>query len=197
MADALERREWAGPIERDVYASYILEAFLSELEKHADNLVYHFSIGAEPLPFETGSKLRQETIFELAAIIERHPKLRFQALLSSEYGNQAMCTLARELPNLSLAGYWWHNFFPGTMRKVISERLDMLAVNKQVGFFSDAYCLDWAYAKAALVRRQWAEVLTQKVEQGQYQVDQALEIAHQVLYEFARTLVGMTEGDWV
>ncbi len=194
MEDALERREWAGPVERDVYAGYILEAFLSELEKHADSLVYHFSIGAEPLPFETGSKLRQETIFELAGIIERHPKLRFQALLSSEHANQALCTLARELPNLSLAGYWWHNFFPGAMRKVIGERLDMLAVNEQVGFFSDAYCLDWAYAKAALVRRQWAEVLAQKVEQGQYNLEQALGIAHQVLYEFAITLLGMKEG---
>jgi glucuronate isomerase len=195
MVDALERREWAGPIERDVYAGYILEAFLGELESHAESLVYHFSIGAEPLPFETGSKLRQETIFELAVIIERHPRLRFQALLSSEHANQAMCTLARELPNLSLAGYWWHNFFPGVMRKVISERLDMLAVNKQVGFFSDAYCLDWAYAKAALIRRQWAEVLAQKVEQGQYSIEQALEIAHQVFYESAKTLLGMKEGD--
>jgi len=195
MVDALERREWAGPVERDVYAGFILEAFLSELEKHAESLVYHFSIGAEPLPFETGSKLRQETIFELAAIIERHPRLRFQALLSSEHANQAMCTLARELPNLSLAGYWWHNFFPGAMRKVIGERLDMLSVKKQVGFFSDAYCLDWAYAKAALVRRQWAEVLAQKVDQGQYSLDQALEIARKVLYETAKTLVGMKEGD--
>jgi hypothetical protein len=195
MADALDRREWAGPSERDVYAGFILESFLSELEKHADSLVYHFSIGAEPLPNETGSKLRQETIFELAAIIERHPKLRFQALLSSVHANQAMCTLARELPNLSLAGYWWHNFFPGAMRQVIGERLDMLSVKKQVGFFSDAYCLDWAYAKAALVRRQWAEVLAQKVEQGQYTCDQALGIARQVLFESAKTLLGMKEGD--
>ncbi len=193
MADALERREWAGPVERDVYASYILEAFLSELEKRAGRLVYHFSIGAEPLPYETGSKLRQETIFELAEIIERHPRLHFQALLSSEHANQALCTLARELPNLSLAGYWWHNFFPGAMRKVINERLDMLSMNKQVGFFSDAYCLEWAYAKAALVRRQWAEVLAQKVEQGQYSQKQALEIARQVMFETPKNLLGMEE----
>jgi hypothetical protein len=191
METALMNRANAGNDDRDVYASYILEAFLDRLEESSHSIVYHFSIGAEPLPFETGSKLRQDTIFELAQILERHPDLHFQGLLSNEHANQALCTLARELPNLSLAGYWWHNFFPGTIRRVIGERLDMLAVNKQIGFFSDAYCLDWAYAKAKMVYMQWAEVLASKVEQGQYTVDEALSIARQILYETPQTLVGM------
>lgn len=191
MSAALARRDQATPAERDIYASYILEAFLTELESHADQIVYQFSLGAEPLPYETGSKLRQDTIFELAEIISRHPRLRFQAFLSSEHANQALCTLARELPNLSLAGYWWHNFFPGIMRKVINDRLDMLAANRQVGFFSDAYCADWTYAKAVLVRRQWSEVLAVKVDQGQYSMDEALAIARQILYETPQQLLGM------
>jgi hypothetical protein len=191
MDEALGRRDNATTADRDIYASYILEAFLTGLEQHADSIVYQFSIGAEPLPNETGSKLRQDTIFELAEIIARHPRLRFQVFLSSEHANQSLCTLARELPNLSLAGYWWHNFFPGIMRKVIADRLDMLPVNKQIGFFSDAYCLDWAYAKAALIRRQWAEILVQKVEQGQYSVDDALSIANEIMYESPQSLLGI------
>ena len=195
MAKALINRDHATPSNRNVYASFILEKFLTELEKHGDDIVYQFSFGAEPLPFETGSKLRPETIFELAGIIEKHPNLRFQVFLSSEYANQAMCTLARELPNLSVCGYWWHNFFPGTIRKVISERLDMLASNKQIGFFSDAYCVDWAYAKSMMVRKQWTEVLAQKVKQGQYTIDEALEIAHQILYESPQMLLGIKPSD--
>jgi hypothetical protein len=191
MAAALSHRQNASPADRDVYASFILEAYLTELEKHGHEIVYQFSIGAEPLPYETLSKLRQETIFELAEIIARHPGLRFQAFLSSEHADQSLCTLARELPNLSLAGYWWHNFFPGAIRKVIGERLDMLAANKQIGFFSDAYCVDWTYAKAVLVRRQWSDVLSQKVKQQQYTIDEALTIAHQILYETPQTLLGM------
>lgn len=194
MAAALARREQATGAERDVYASYILELFLSALEQRGDQIVYQFSLGAEPLPYETGSKLRPETVFELAAIIERHPGLRFQAFLASEHANQALCTLARELPNLSLAGYWWHNFFPGSIRKVIAERLDMVALNKQIGFFSDAYCVDWTYGKALLVRKQLAAVLAQKIEQGQYSLDDALSIARQILFETPQSLLGMTPG---
>ncbi len=57
MAGALERRAHAGPRERDIYASYINEAFLTALEPHAPQIVFQFSFGAEPLPFETASRL--------------------------------------------------------------------------------------------------------------------------------------------
>ena len=125
----------------------------------AKQIVYQFSLGAEPLPFETGSRLSQRTIGQLAEMIARHPGLRFQCFVASRHANQSLCTLARELPNFSLAGYWWHNFFPDTIRQVIAERLDMLPVNKQVGFFSDAYCVEWVYGKVLLVRKQLARRL--------------------------------------
>ena len=88
----------------------------------------------------------QNDLRQLAEMIARHPRLRFQCFLSSRHANQSLCTLARELPNFSLAGYWWHNFFPDVIRQVIGERLDMLPLNKQIGFFSDAYCVEWSYA---------------------------------------------------
>ncbi len=192
MEAALARRAVAGPAERDVYASYINEALLAQLEQRSDRLVFQFSFGAEPLPYETGSRLRQETIRQLGEIVGRHPKLRFQCFLSSRHANQSLCTLARELPNLSLAGCWWHNFFPDVIRQIIGERLDMLPTNKQVGFFSDAYCVEWTYAKARLVRRQLARALAERIEQGQYSQGEALKIAEAILYESPRQLLGMT-----
>ena len=191
MAAALERRDDAGPGERDVYAAYIHEHFLSALEAYSDRIVFQFSFGAEPLPFETASRLSQRTIAQLAETIGRHPRLRFQCFLSSRHADQSICTLCRELPNLSVAAYWWHNFFPSAMRQVMEERLDMLPVNKQIGFFSDAYCVEWAYAKAQVVRRELAAVLARKVSQGQYTRTDAVEIAGNILFDSARDLLGM------
>jgi glucuronate isomerase len=192
MAAALARRGEAGPAERDAYASYINEAFLTELEKHGSQIVFQFSLGAEPLPYETGSRLSQRTIRQLAEIIGRHPGLRFQAFLASRHANQSLCIMARELPNLSLAGYWWHNFFPNVIRQVLAERLDMLPVSKQVGFFSDAYAIEWTYGKALLVRKQMAQVLAGKIKQGQYSRSEALAVARAILYETPQKLLGMT-----
>ena len=194
MAAALKRRSSAGQHERDIYAAYINEAYLTALESSADRVMYQFSLAAEPLPYETGSRINQKTIAYLAAMVARHPKLNFNCHVSSRHANQALCTLCRELPNFSLSGYWWHNFFPGTIRQVMEERLDMLPVNKQVGFFSDAYCVDWSYAKAVMVRNQMAQVLAQKVMQGQYNRAEALDVARAILFETPQTLLGMRPG---
>jgi glucuronate isomerase len=191
MKAALARRARAGTGERDIYASYINEAFLTELEKHGDEIVFQFSFGAEPLPYETGSRLSQRTVGQLAEMIGRHPKLPFQCFLSSRHANQSLCTLARELPNLSLAGYWWHNFFPDIIRQVMAERLDMLPANRQIAFFSDAYCVEWSYAKAIIVRKQLARVLAEKIEQSQYTRDDTLRIARAILFDSPQTLLGM------
>jgi glucuronate isomerase len=190
MEAALQRRSHAGVAERDIYASYVHEHFLRGLEKKGDRIVFQFSLGAEPLPFETGSRLNQETIAQLGEMVARHPGLRFQCFLASRHGNQSLCALARELPNLSLAGCWWHNFFPDTIRQVLAERLDMLPLNKQVGFFSDAYCVEWTYAKALLLRRQFARVLADRVQARQYTRADALAIAREVLFETPQSLLG-------
>lgn len=192
MSGALERRAEACPAERDIYAAYIGEALLAALEKRSDEIVFQFSLGAEPLPFETASRVSQKTLGQLAEIIGRHPKLRFQCFVSSRHANQTLCTMCRELPNFSLAGYWWHNFFPTAIRHVLAERLDMVPHNKQVGFFSDAYSVEWAYAKAVIVRKQMAQVLAEKVAQGQYSMDDAVHVARQILFETPQDLLGMT-----
>jgi hypothetical protein len=191
MAAAIRRRDRAGVAERDIYASYINEAYLTALEARPEKIVFQFSIGAEPLPYETGSLLYQRTIRQVAEMIGRHPGLHFQCFLASRHSNQAFCTLARELPNFSLSGYWWHNFFPDAIRQMMSERLDMVPLNKIVGFFSDAYCVEWSYGKARMVQKQMARVFAEKIQQGQYSRDDALAIAQTILYETPRNLLRM------
>lgn len=191
MAAALARRAVAGPAERDVYASYIHEAFLTALEAYADRIAFQFSFAAEPMPHETASIVPQRAVAHLADVAARHPKVRFVCFVSSRHADQSLCTLCRELPNFALAGYWWHNFFPGAIRHVMEERLDMLPVNKQIGFFSDAYCIEWTYAKAKMVRNQMAQVLEQKVRQGQYSTAEALAVAKAILFDSPQSLTSM------
>ncbi len=191
MASAIARRDQAGPAERDCYASYVNEVFLTALEARGGKLMFQFSFGAEPLPFETASRLSQHTIGQVAELIGRHPKLNFQCFLASRHANQSMCTLVRELPNFSLAGFWWHNFFPDVIAQVMRERLDMVPANKQVGFFSDAYCAEWSYAKAVLVRKILATVLAERIELGQLDMSGAVKFARAIFYETPQTLLGM------
>ena len=139
MESAISRRTKAGSAKRDIYAAYIGEQMLAGLEKRGKDMVFQFSIAAEPLPHETMCRLSQRTVGQVAEIVGRHHGLRFQVFNASRHAHQSFCTMARELPNFSLAGYWWHSFFPNAIKQVMEERLDMVPVNKQCGFFSDAY----------------------------------------------------------
>jgi ribosomal protein L9 len=67
----------------------------------------------------------------------------------------------------------------------------MLPANKQIGFFSDAYCVEWAYGKAYLVRKQLAEVLTGKVIQGQSTKEEAISLAKTICYETPQRILKM------
>jgi hypothetical protein len=187
---ALRRRGRAGKEERDTYASWVQEAFYRHFEEKRPDVLFQFSFGAEPLPFETGSRMRQDTVRALGEMIARHPRIRFQCLLGSAHVNQGLCTLARELPNFSLAGYWWHSFFPAFIERAMEERLDMLSTAAQVGFFSDAYTLEWSYAKAVMVRRALSRVLAKKVAAGQYSRPQAEGIAREILFETPKRFMG-------
>lgn len=188
MRIALNKRCHATPVERDIYANYIFNRYLDEFEKQGFSTVLQFSTAAEPLPFESGSKMRSKTPFELAKIFAAHPKIKFNLHVANMASNQTFCTLARELPNVSLNGYWWHNFYPSFIPKVLNERLDMVAINKIVGYFSDAYCMEWAYAKQRFVRFYTAEVLAWRVQMGQYTQEDAINIAK---YLFRDTACGL------
>ena len=191
MAAALQRRDRAGGGERSVYASYVNEALLGALEQKCPHVIFQFSYGAEPLPHETGSRLSQHSIGRVSEMIARHPGLRFHCFLASRHANQSLCTMSRELPNLMMVGYWWHNFFPSAIRQIIDERLDMLPAGNQIGFFSDAYCAEWSYAKAFLVRRQFAAVLAARIRSGQYAPGEAVDIAREVLYTTPRRVFAL------
>ena len=191
---ALENRGNAGEKERDIYSNYINRLYIEQMTENYPDVMLSFSMGAEPLPFETGSILRMETISELADLFHEFPNTKFMLHNASLHQNQALCTLARELPNVYLGGYWWHSFFATAIRQIMNERMEMLAANKNMLFFSDAYCADWLYAKSVIVKRQLAEILSVKIEQGQFTVEEALTMIAHMFKDVPERELNMEEG---
>jgi hypothetical protein len=183
VAGAIRDRDSAGPRELSIYASAILHAFFREFERTCGRIVFQFSLGAEALPHETGARLSQNTIGELADMIASYPNIRFMCFNASRHAHQSLCTLVRELPNLTLGGFWWHSFFPGALRQMAEERLDMLPQSKQCDYMTDAYCLDWVYGKNRIILDQFARVFADKVECGQYTLPDVEKIARGIFFE--------------
>jgi hypothetical protein len=51
--------------------------------------------------------------------------------------------------------------------------------------------VEWTFAKAILIRKQLAQVLAQRIDQGQYSQAQAVETAKAILFDSPQQLLGM------
>jgi len=104
---------------------------------------------------------------------------------------QDLAIAAKHIPNVSVAGYWWHVLYPFYIRKSVETRLDIVPANKIVAFFSDAYHAEWIYPKLKLVKQIWAEVLLDRVERNLITQDTALKLVRTVFHDNACAIYGV------
>ncbi len=131
-----------------------------------------------------------ETLARLAAEFE---DFHFNCSTASDLHTQDLAILAKHVPNISVAGYWWHTLYPATIRKSLELRLDIVPANKIVAFFSDAYHAEWVYPKLQLVQRLFGDVLLERVADGTYTEDLALSLVAQVFHDSAARIYGVTD----
>jgi glucuronate isomerase len=118
----------------------------------------------------------------------RFEDFNFNISSASDLYTQDIAVLAKHIPNISVAGYWWHTLYPFYIKKSLETRLDMIPANKIIGFFSDAYHCEWCYPKLRLVKQILGEILVERVEKGWYTLDTAIEIIHTILYDTPKTI---------
>lgn len=117
-----------------------------------------------------------------------HPDLHFNILSGVENDEPAWCSLTQGYANVSFGSYWWSGFYPTAMHNGWHRRLDMTPLTRLCGFFSDGYCVDWIYARVRATQRVLANVLTEKIERGEYGESQAVDIARSLLFETPRQI---------
>jgi hypothetical protein len=116
---------------------------------------------------------------------------RFNLGVASDAFTQDIAVMAKHIPNISVAGYWWHTLYPFYIRKSIETRLDIVPASKIVAFFSDAYHCEWYWPKLKLVKKIMGEVLVDRVTRGMYDLDTALEIIPTVFHDAPKNIYGL------
>ena len=190
MAAALALRNAAGPSERDTYASYVHEAFLTALEAYGDRIVLQFSFGAEPLPHETGSIAPQRSIAYLADMAAATPRCGSSA---SYPAATPISPCARSAGNCRTSR---SRAIGGTTSSLGRSDRSWKSVStcsrptsKSVSSPTPIDRVDVCQGRDR--PNQLAQVLEQKVRQGQYTVAEALAVAKAILYDAPQQLTGM------
>jgi glucuronate isomerase len=96
--------------------------------------------------------------------------------------NQELASYAWIFPNVVTQGHWWYSNTPAIIEHDTAARLEAVPRNKQIGYYSDMYKLEFGLPKFAMYKRVLAKVLAERfvIDRG-WTEERAVELGTQVL----------------
>ncbi len=96
--------------------------------------------------------------------------------------NQELVDFAWIFPNVVTNGHWWYSNTPSFIARDLSARLEAIPRTKQIGYYSDAYKLEFILPKFNMYRRILAQVLATDFAIGRHWSEEAcVELGKQIL----------------
>jgi hypothetical protein len=170
---------------------YGMDHCLEELRKTPIRTI-QLIVGAEVLlPHRSITEWEGCFTAAVARLACKFEDFRFNLSTASDLYTQDVGILAKHIPNISVAGYWWHTFYPFYIRKSLETRLDMVPASKIIAFFSDAYHCEWCWPKLRLVKQILGEILVDRVRKGWYDLDTALSIVPTIFHDAPKAIYGL------
>ena len=103
------------------------------------------------------------------------------------YSNR-LSALAKNFQNVYIDMCWMHIISPSRAMSALDEWLDEVPANKIMGFGGDYLCVEGSYGHSVMARENVAKVLTRKVDDGVYDMDEAKKYATWILRDNPKRL---------
>ena len=157
--------------------------FLREMRKYKVRVIQLLTGAYVIPPHRSVTRWNKDFIEALGKLAYDFEDFHFNASTASDIYTHDLGVLAKHIPNISLSGYWWHMLYPFYIKKSLETRLDMVPINKIVGYFSDTYHSEWCYPKLKMVKGILLEILSERLKKGWYDVQLAVDIVNKLFYE--------------
>lgn len=102
---------------------------------------------------------RRTSLIQYRDLFNAFPEVTFPISVLTSGQNQELVAYSWIFPNVVTNGHWWYSNIPAFIRRDLSERLQAVPKTKQIGYYSDAYKLEFVKPKYAMYRRILAEAL--------------------------------------
>lgn len=98
--------------------------------------------------------------------------------------------------NVFPSGHWWYANLPNYIEQVLTLRLQSVPYNKLIGYYSDAYKLEFILPKFYMYKKILAKVLAKRCVENNFYVspfseDDAIKIAKILLYDNPKQLLNL------
>ncbi|MEM6980996.1 MAG: glucuronate isomerase, partial [Planctomycetota bacterium] len=110
------------------------------------------------------------------------PNVTFPISVLASVTNQELVSHAWIFPNVVTNGHWWYSNTPSFIARDAAARLEAVPQTQQIGYYSDAYRLEFVWPKFDMYRRILSGVLAdQFVTDQRWGIDRAIDLGRKVL----------------
>lgn len=160
------------------FSNYVLRFILGIAQRKGMIIQIHTG-----LQDGNGSILSYSKPIHLNELFIDYPKLKFDIFhIGYPYQNE-LGVLCKMFPNVFVDMCWAHIVSPVASRATLSEWLEFIPYHKISGFGGDYAFIDGVYGHQYIARKNIAKVLSEKVQEGLFDIDQACGIAKAILYD--------------
>jgi glucuronate isomerase len=125
---------------------------------------------------------QRTSLYGYRELFNEFPKVTFPISVLTSNQNQELVSYAWIFPNVVPHGHWWYSNLPVYIESDARARLTAVPLSKQIGYYSDAYKLEFILPKFNMYRRVLARILAQDFVLGRrWSETQAVELARRTL----------------
>ncbi|MCZ2340823.1 MAG: hypothetical protein LC104_03385, partial [Bacteroidales bacterium] len=132
---------------------------------------------------------QRTSLIQYRQLFNAFPEVKFPISVLTSGQNQELVSYAWIFPNVLPNGHWWYSNIPAFIQSDLTERLQAVPKTKLVGYYSDAYKLEFVLPKYRMYRRILAGVLAEQfVRPGRLTETEAVALGKRLLRDNVREI---------
>jgi len=132
---------------------------------------------------------RRTSLIQYRDLFNAFPEVTFPISVLTSGQNQELVSYSWIFPNVVTNGHWWYSNIPTYIARDTTERLQAMPKTKQIGYYSDAYKLEFVKPKYGMYRRILAGVLADEfVRSGRMNEIEAVALGTRLLRDNVREI---------
>lgn len=125
---------------------------------------------------------QRTSLIEYSPLFNAFPEVKFCISVLTSRQNQELASYSWIFPNVYTNGHWWYSNIPTLIETDLTLRLEAVPACKQIGYYSDAYKLEFILPKFNMYRKCLANVLSQRfVIDRKWSEERAIALGEQLL----------------
>ena len=188
--------------EEALWGAYAMSRICDACRKY--DKPFHLMIGVNRDVYAQGVPMGQDLFDAVNSmrgydyLFNTYPDVRFPTAVLADTTGLELTAAAWIRHNVYPSGHWWYSNQPTDIAREVRRRIDTVPGNKIIGYFSDAYYLEFILPKFRMYKFELALALAERMERSLihpnmelFGLDDALELAEDMLIHNPIRIIGI------